>query len=404
MTLPRPRSTNLLLSWPWLPRLFAALASLQLAVVLIGFYAAVLAWATMVESRYGTPAAHFGIYDSGWFAAIHVLLAVNVFCAALVRFPWKRRQTGFVVTHTGVLVLLAGCLLTQRGGIEAQLSLFEGRAAHRAYQESYHFELQVIPTGSTAAAQLAPVCVPFVSGPFSWDDYVKLPRFPWRLAHRSQGVVYDADGIQLEVIDYAKEPQPATRVRLTVDGTAKEFDVVASSDEPPEADLRHTVMGKRRRVALTLRPDEVDLGFQLYLHRFRRKLDPGTGMASHYSSLVDVLDRSHPPKKLREDVLITLNAPLDVADPQTGLVYRLFQSSFEGPWMPGEPEFDRLAGKDHGRDQVYLSRLSVNYDPGRGLKYVGCLLIVVGIVIVYYLRAYFVRKENNALPSTTQPA
>ena len=115
--------------------------------------------------------------------------------------------------------------------------------------------------------------------------------------------------------------------------------------------------------------DEVDLGFQLYLRRFQRKLDPGADMASHYSSLVDILDRNTPPRKLAENVLITLNAPIDFTDPRSGRTYRLFQSSFSGPWRPGEPEFDHLVGKDRSRDQVYLSRLSVNYDPGRGLKY-----------------------------------
>ncbi len=45
---------------------------------------------------------------------------------------------------------------------------------------------------------------------------------------------------------------------------------------------------------------------------------------------------------LRENVLITLNAPVDFADPLTGRTYRLFQSGFDGPWLPGDPEFDRL--------------------------------------------------------------
>ena len=39
----------------------------------------------------------------------------------------------------------------------------------------------------------------------------------------------------------------------------------------------------------------VELGFQVRLHKFRRKLDPGAAMASHYSSLIDILDRSEPP-------------------------------------------------------------------------------------------------------------
>lgn len=120
-------------------------------------------------------------------------------------------------------------------------------------------------------------------------------------------------------------------------------------------------------------------------------------MASHYSSLVDVLDRGNPPQVLDKDVLITLNAPVDVSDPRTGRTYRLFQSSFAGPWRPGQPEFDQLVGKDRSRDQVYLSRLSVNDDPGRGLKYVGCLLIVAGIVVVYYLQVHRPRKQNQGM-------
>ena len=47
----------------WLLRCMA-LGSLQLAVALIAIYAVVLAWATLIESRYGAAAAHFGIYDS----------------------------------------------------------------------------------------------------------------------------------------------------------------------------------------------------------------------------------------------------------------------------------------------------------------------------------------------------
>jgi hypothetical protein len=41
---------------------------------------------------------------------------------------------------------------------------------------------------------------------------------------------------------------------------------------------------------------------------------------------------------------------------------------------------------------VYLSRLSVNYDPGRELKYLGSLMTVVGIALVYCLRS---RNTNN---------
>jgi hypothetical protein len=362
--------------------LLAALGALRLAVVLIAVYAGVAAWATLVESEHGTAAAHFAIYDTGWFTALNGLLALNVFCAVLIRFPWRWRQSGFLVTHLGILVLMAGCLATRQFGIEAQLPIFEGQTAHRAFEDSYHFELQV-KSGSPAAAETT--FVPLAAGPFGWDRYATLSWFPWHVAHRSRGTLYDADGIRLEMLDYQSEPQPAARLRLSVDGTSKELVVASSSGETADAKPQ-AVTAKGRRVTISMALDEVELGFQLYLHRFQRKLDPGAGTPSHYSSLVDFLDLGRPPQKLRENVLITLNAPVDFTDPRSGRTYRLFQSSFKGPWTPGEPEFDQLVHGDRSREEVYLSQLSVNYDPGRGLKYLGSLMTVVGIALVYGIR------------------
>ncbi len=349
---------------------------MQLAVALIAIYAILLAWATLAESRYGTAAAHFGIYDTGWFATLNALLAFNVACAVAVRFPWRRRQTGFLVTHLGILVLLLGCLATRQLGIEAQLPIYEGRAAHIAYQDSYHFQLQV-NGGKT-------ICVPFIPGPFSWNQYDELSWFPWHLAYRSQGTVYNENGIVLEVLDYSKDPRPSPHVRLSVDGVSKEFDLLAAMEDPGEDQREQCVECGSRRACVTLRQDEVDLGFQVFLHQFQRKLDPGGGMASHYSSRVDILDLGNPPEKLEEDVTVNLNAPADFTDPSSGRTYRLFQSSFRGPWTPGEPEFDQLVRNDHTRDIIYLSQLSVNYDPGRYVKYAGSVMIILGIVLVYF--------------------
>ncbi|MEN6449719.1 MAG: cytochrome c biogenesis protein CcsA [Thermoguttaceae bacterium] len=129
-----------------------------------------------------------------------------------------------------------------------------------------------------------------------------------------------------------------------------------------------------------------ELGFRVRLRECRRTLDPGSAMPSHYSSLVDFLDLGDPPKTLRENVLITLNSPAEFTDPLSGRNYRLFQSDCQGPLMPGNEGFDDLVGSDRSRDHLYYSRLSVNYDPGRWLKYAGSLLIVLGMVIVYARR------------------
>jgi len=648
--------------------LYEAVASLYLAVALIVLAAIVLAAATFVERDFGTPAVHFAIYDAWWFAAMMALLGVNVLSAAVIRFPWKKYQTGFLITHAGILLLLLGCLLTAIGGIDAQLPVFEGGTNHVAFEDSQHFTLKIHRPGE---AGVGVIDVPFVSGPFNWADYASKFFFPWRIAHHDRGLICNQDGIRLAVLDYLSDSRlvragplklrvrPATaaggspaawetielgvqdvrdphasggamglgsrkrlasglrivywvaagesqtegfrqslpegslgdlgqivlvaggqkfplsveqlqkerrvplgttgyevefvdlnrqflgvilrihsagekparmilfaevpefnqqdvehgifgsywidaasplaaevaaeaeslhnprqpridvmqgtdgrlwfrawrspsagpveplglkrqavtasaggvpvgelyvesftpqdrpgwqiqprafdkdrddamkrrqaRVRLTVDGHAEEFwleGLPASPVEaPPQPGQRAVVAGRGRRVALTLARDQVDVGFNVYLRKFQRKLDPGTSMASHYSSLVDFVDREDPGKVLEKDVLITLNEPITRRDAATGRSFRIYQEAFRGPWKPGNPLFDEmiggkiLPGETVPRDELFLSWLTVNYDPGRGLKYFGCLLIVAGIATMFYMKAYFFRPH-----------
>jgi hypothetical protein len=676
------------------------LASLRLAVVLIALYAAVIAWASLLESTYGTPAVHFAVYGSRWFLALNILLAVNVFFAALIRFPWRQRQTGFVITHLGILILMAGCLLSWSYGIEAHLPVIEGQSSGRAYQDSQHIVLEIATQNSSAPSKIENfvknIYIPFVSGPFNWDDYQnKLSWLPWRLSHRSQGVLYDRDGIRLEALNYYsrsrqlpipritlsvapalgmsvadQEPQrlemavnpstdphspdrpngigdrvqlpegqrilfwlsgspaetdafihsapnepldpdgqavlytngkayhfsikelreksshplgdtglevelvgmhplvmgmsipgvelrirksgepsepmtlyatlplfnrqdrkhgvfgtywfPATsngkddkdnknkkedqlsegalldaraprleiiqghdrklyyrtwqslrqeavgawpenvgrfskssrsakngnqsdssitvfentsaavhvtlesfvastkpdwrieplpfdkhqeatvdnrlHLRLMAAGKTEEFWLAGSTDQPAGTDARHVIELPARRVTVSMPQDAIELGFLVHLREFQNKLDPGSNMASQYSSLVDFLARDQSQRPLQKNVTITLNAPIDYTDPQTGRNWRLFQSGFDGPWKPGSRQFETAAGKDRSRDQIYLSILTVSCDPGRALKYAGSLLIILGIAVVYYMRKKLDATQNSPLP------
>ncbi len=683
--------------------LFEFSASLKLAVVLIFASAAVLGLATFVEKFYGTPGVQFGMYGAWWFTALNALLAWNIFAAAAIRYPWKRHQTGFVITHIGLLTLLFGCLMSRRGGIDAQMPLFEGARAHLAFEDSQHFVLSVHNRSADESIAKAldrkgkNTAIPFASGPFNWADYQsKLPYLPWRLAHRDQGVLYDNDGIKLQVLDYysnseevqapylrlwltmpgkaimnaegksaesserwmpielsIREPaderysqhryglgareevgggkivfllagsqqeadaflhsqpegeigaqgqavlyaagekfpidvaeharqgrfplgksgyeaeivkfaanadldrdapanelhiveaagregaenpavelriyygdappqrmllfadlpelnlqdyeqqvfgaywfnhgkktaaelqagqgssridilqgpfteesgaklyyrywnrttvvaakelpldetpveafkMPIAQLKMYADRTrfvpsdrpekkliAKKFDKATQAvaahraaklqltvddksetfwleGKPVEAEPRppviHTVASDKRVVSVSMPLDAIDVGFQVGLNEFEMKLDPGTSQPSHYSSYVDIL----PPdsdRALERNVWITMNAPVDFADPRDGRSYRLYQESFMGPWRPSDPEFKRLVPGSSKKKLLYGSVLTVNYDPGRGVKYIGCLLVIGGIATMFYMRAYFFKPAGKA--------
>ncbi len=690
MTRPRLRRPDQPAGLQLLLGLFEAAASLKLAVCVITVSAVVLGWATFVEKWYGTEAVSFGIYQSWWFALLMGLLGLNVLCAALIRYPWKRYQTGFVITHAGILVLLGGCLVQSVWGIHGNLVIIEGDCSRRVFEDKKLFRLAVSPIAADkSASKPEEIEVPFRSGPFNWDKYEDLSFFPWRLAARDHGLIFDQDGIRLEVLDYyadskrvrlprvqlsvtplegsphaammgasgsetvelavvnerglrlprresgfgalestqfgpsiafwmtrseaevraflATTPQgelgpagqvvlwhdgqvyrfpvsklqgqpeqplgdsgltaslahvdprfrgvqleirrgsqppvrmilyadlphfndhagalgvygslwveppeppggPASRaalaskmrldllqgddgklyyrewiapevksqgvlatgevsadaagedgeetaleagddepvtlaafrdstlplrfdlrrytpaaapevmiepepfradprgemkqarakIRLTVDGNSGEFWLPLGG--PSSRDEVAVVTGEDRRVEIILAQRIFDLGFELYLHDFKRKVDPGAPVDSHYSSLVDVRERGAEGDVLHPKTLITMNQPLETTDPESGRTYRFYQASFTYLGKPGDPTFDDLVYGDEDRpvesiprDDLYRSVLSLNYDPGRGLKYAGSLLIVVGIATMFYMKAYFFRRRD----------
>lgn len=109
--------------------IYRFLASLKLAIILLAVLLYACAAGTYYESKYGAEVAGLLVYKSWWFSAWMVLLVVNLFCAAAIRYPWKPYQTGFVITHAGIIVLLLGGLIDRQWGVEGYLSLTRGRPA-----------------------------------------------------------------------------------------------------------------------------------------------------------------------------------------------------------------------------------------------------------------------------------
>jgi hypothetical protein len=84
---------------------------------------------TSMEALKGTPFAQKVFYQTRWFDLLMSLLWVNIFCSTVIRFPFKKNQTGFLITHIGILILLAGALIARAHSVEGQVSVYEGEKA-----------------------------------------------------------------------------------------------------------------------------------------------------------------------------------------------------------------------------------------------------------------------------------
>ena len=139
-----------------------------------------------------------------------------------------------------------------------------------------------------------------------------------------------------------------------------------------------------------------NLGFSIYVRNFKPVYEPGASIPSSFSSTVDYLPTDKNGEidtgKIRRDILIKMNHPGVFRSPTHHLSFWAYQDSYRGPFYPGNPVFDQTAGgkllpgETHPRNQIYQTVLSLNADPGRGLKYIGCFFAVFGTALLVFRR------------------
>ncbi len=133
-------------------------------------------------------------------------------------------------------------------------------------------------------------------------------------------------------------------------------------------------------------PKRVLLPFSLRLERFLLERYPGSSQPAAFSSRVTVVGSDVVPGEASR--LISMNEPLDWKG------FTFYQSSYE------ESPPRRTSEEPADSSRPTVSIFSVNRDPGRWLKYLGSLILVVGIIHFYLARARRHRKPQPAEASS----
>ncbi|MBI4323330.1 MAG: cytochrome c biogenesis protein CcsA [Candidatus Omnitrophica bacterium] len=164
-------------------RVLRCLGSLRIAVPLLVAIAAVLAWGTIYEARFGTAAVQRFIYQSWWFQALLAFLALNLALAALERYPWQRKHLPFVLAHVGIICILLGGIIGGRFGIGGQLIIPEGQA-ERMLQ---------LPQNVLVVHQPNPGTTQVFPTNFETTAWIHEPRALFRLPHGDRWITLTVD-------------------------------------------------------------------------------------------------------------------------------------------------------------------------------------------------------------------
>ncbi len=184
-------------------------------------------------------------------------------------------------------------------------------------------------------------------------------------------------GLEFRLLDYmpnAVEVYDIVRVKSRTDATVAAVQI-KHKDMIRWLALNDVVklFGEKNAYIFSYQNRRLDLGFQIHLNQFDVIRYEGTNKAKEYASLVSILSSNE--KVLdpnREKVSISMNKPMKHEG------YTIYQASFQEDPITGKPE---------------ASVFSVNKDPGRPIKYVGSLILCIGIIWLFYQR----RKKATAI-------
>ncbi|HFX18230.1 MAG TPA: cytochrome C biogenesis protein, partial [Flavobacteriales bacterium] len=107
-------------------KIYHLLISTKTMAVLFVIFALAMAIATFIENDFGTPTARTLIYNSWWFEAIMILLAVNLI-GNIIRFKmYQKKKWPVFLFHIAFLLILVGAGITRYISFEGMMPIREG--------------------------------------------------------------------------------------------------------------------------------------------------------------------------------------------------------------------------------------------------------------------------------------
>ena len=343
------------------------------------YFQSLFVWWPMDSSRFQIP-----IFPGGHL--LGGILLVNLLAAHLRRFRLAWRNLGTHLTHGGLIIMLAGGLLTDLFSRESTLRLSEGETANYS-EDPQRVELAVIDQKNKAFDQvtaipeeqlhagrtLTPSSLPFRILVKSYYKNSELGM----LGQAGAGATAAADQGVGARVTVKERPQATAANARDVASAVIQIVPIPSGDgitpAPLGSWLVSDALGAPQTFSfqggawrLELRPARYYKPFSITLKKFTHERYAGTDIPKNFASQISLTD---PKRGVNREVLIYMNHPLRYGGET------FYQSGFEGE---------------------HTTVLQVVRNPSFVAPYVACLVIGAGLLIQFSQHfAQFTRRKKS---------
>ena len=389
-----------------LRKIIDLITSLKLTIVCLAAAMALIFAGTLAQVHLGIHEAQQRYFQSffvwwppdshGWkipvFPGGHLIgavLLVNLVAAHIKRFRWEGRKVGIHLIHAGLIIMLAGGLLTDLFAVESHMRIANGETKNYS-EDSRRDELAVIDTTSPEFDQVTAIPEDILKR----KQIIEHPSLPFRIVVRNffqnsrlQMVGKTSDGLE-PIADKGPGAQVTVQSLPAVTGTDEQNVVTAAVEIVPIDPTTGTTTKSLgtwlvsdalgapqtfscggRSWQLVMRSARYYKPYSITLQKFTHERYPGTEIPKNFASQITLID---PERKLDREVLIYMNHPLR---------YR------------GETFYQAGFQKDDS-----ASILQVVRNPSFLAPYIACIIVAAGLLVQFgYHLIGFARRRAAAV-------
>jgi hypothetical protein len=389
-----------------LRKIIDLITSLKLTIVCLAAAMALIFAGTLAQVHLGIHEAQQRYFQSffvwwppdshGWkipvFPGGHLIgavLLVNLVAAHIKRFRWEGRKVGIHLIHAGLIIMLAGGLLTDLFAVESHMRIANGETKNYS-EDSRRDELAVIDTTSPEFDQVTAIPEDILKR----EQIIEHPSLPFRIVVRNffqnsrlQMVGKTSDGLE-PIADKGPGAQVTVQSLPAVTGTDEQNVVTAAVEIVPIDPTTGTTTKSLgtwlvsdalgapqtfscggRSWQLVMRSARYYKPYSITLQKFTHERYPGTEIPKNFASQITLID---PERKLDREVLIYMNHPLR---------YR------------GETFYQAGFQKDDS-----ASILQVVRNPSFLAPYIACIIVAAGLLVQFgYHLIGFARRRAAAV-------
>ncbi len=321
-------------------------------------------------------------FPGGWL--IGGAMFVNLLAAHAVRFKLAWNRAGIIVIHLGIIVLMAGEVITGVYAIEGQMPIKEGQTTNQVTQggepefvvirriNDQEDDIVTVPqallqTNSEVDDERLPFKI-YVLNFMSNSDIIGLDHGVRNLANKGLGLRMQAKKLNPVAGVDPEQRHDAASAYVTLTGRdGKDLGTWLVSAHLDAQWME--VDGKKMKIALRFK--QTTRPYYLHLTKFSHKVFPGTTKPRDFRSYVKIVEEDGHER----EVEIYMNSPL----------YYRGETFYQSSWTT-----DPFTRKADG------TVLQVVRNPGWLLPYLSCLLVGVGMLVHfgYTLRKFLAKRRT----------